>query len=400
MTEYSKMAKGNFTAVGTSQFVNLPFQPDYVEIWNYTNIKTAATHSVTRAWWDASFIDTATSLNPTMIELYSASATSTVFDTIGSSTVSTGVGPGISAFSAGLQFQYGPVVQHGGSPVSDFSISKAAAAVVTTVGNHGLVSGDVVIFANLAQTATTGMQQIGGIPFVVTVLSATTFSIPWNTNQTNYTAFNTATSTGNVGSYKQVLFPALYAPGLAFISGITLGAQTIVALTMPGNFVIGQEVAFRIPLIWGTYQLNSLPNTLIPGSPIYGYVTAVSTSLTTPTVTVNLNSTPYTAYNSNQLYASYPGEKFPQLVAVGDINSGGWPYLGTQLYPSPQVWSGNSNATGPTINGPAIQGAYINNTSQGFVIGSGIAAVDGTATIMAATNQIIWHAYKHDLSTP
>lgn len=398
MTEYSRMAKGNFTAVGTSQFVNLPFLPDYVEIWNYSIIKTAATHSVTRAWWDAKLIDTSTSYNPTMIELYSGSNTSLVFDTIASSSTTQ---PGISTYSGGLSFQFGPVVQSGGSPVSNFSISKASPAVITTVGNHGLVSGDAVIFSNLAQTTTTGMQQIAGIPFVVTVLSATTFSIPWNTNQTNYTAFNTATSTNGVGSYKQILFPALYAPGVAFISAIALGATTVVSLTTPGNFVVGQEVAFRIPQVWGTTQLNALPNVLIPGQSVYGYITAVSTSLTTPTITVNINSTAYTAFSSNLLYASYPGEKFPQVVAVGDINSGGYPYTATSnLYPSPTVWSGNSNAIGPTINGPAIQGSYINNTSQGFVIGSGLAAVDGVATIMANTNQIYWHAYAHDFGSP
>jgi hypothetical protein len=392
------MAKGNFTAVGTSQFVNLPFLPDYVEIWNYSIIKTAATHSVTRAWWDAKLIDTSTSYNPTMIELYSGSNTSLVFDTIASSSTTQ---PGISTYSGGLSFQFGPVVQSGGSPVSNFSISKASPAVITTVGNHGLVSGDAVIFSNLAQTTTTGMQQIAGIPFVVTVLSATTFSIPWNTNQTNYTAFNTATSTNGVGSYKQILFPALYAPGVAFISAIALGATTVVSLTTPGNFVVGQEVAFRIPQVWGTTQLNALPNVLIPGQSVYGYITAVSTSLTTPTITVNINSTAYTAFSSNLLYASYPGEKFPQVVAVGDINSGGYPYTATSnLYPSPTVWSGNSNAIGPTINGPAIQGSYINNTSQGFVIGSGLAAVDGVATIMANTNQIYWHAYAHDFGSP
>ncbi len=74
MTEYSRIAKGNFTATGTTQYVRLPFQPDFVEIWNYTNIKTPATTKVTRAWWDSSLIDGTT--NPTMVEGYGAAATS------------------------------------------------------------------------------------------------------------------------------------------------------------------------------------------------------------------------------------------------------------------------------------------------------------------------------------
>ena len=50
MAEYSRMAKGSFTATSTQQVVNLPFQPDYVEIWNYSIIKTAAANKIARAW--------------------------------------------------------------------------------------------------------------------------------------------------------------------------------------------------------------------------------------------------------------------------------------------------------------------------------------------------------------
>jgi len=390
MTEYSRMAKGNFTATGTTQVINLPFLPDYVELWNYSNIKTAANNSVARAWWDSKLLDTGN--NPTMIEIYNNTG-AVVFDTIQTN--------GISTFSAGLSFQYGVVNQHG-SAIGDFAINKAAAAQITTTNAHGLASGDVVIFANLAQTSTTGMQQIAGIPFVVTSTGTTTFTIPWNTNQSNYTAFNTATSTNNVGSYKQVLYPALYAPAVSIISALTLANPMVVSLTMPGNYVVGQEVAFRLPSSWGTTQLNSLPNTLIPGSPIYGYVTAVSASLTTPTITVNINSSAYTAFNSNQVFASYPGEKFPQVVPVGDINSGGWPYTGGALYPSPQFWNGQGNVLLSSINGPGIQGAFSNNTSQGFVIGAGAAAVDVSAavTMIANTNIVYWHAYAHDIGMP
>lgn len=379
MAEYSKLASGQVTSLGGNTPVVLPFTPNYIEISNRT--RAVAGSGITRAWWNS--------------DQGQGAAFATLFGTGdvyidvvgGTSTGGQTNGTGFSTFQAGLLFQYGPVAQHNGSIVTDFQISKASPAVVTTVGNHGLVSGDVVIFSNLAQTSTTGMQQIAGIPFVITRTGATTFTIPWDTSGSNYTAFNTATSTNNVGSFKQVLYPALYAPTVSYISGITLGASTILALTMPGNYVVGQEVAFRIPSIWGTTQLNSLPNTLIPGSPIYGFVTAVSASLTTPTITVNINSSAYTAFNPNQTFASYPGEKFPQVVPVGDANSGS-----NQInFLSPQVWSGNSNALGNTITGPAIAGAFINNTSQGFIIGSGVA---GTAA-----DVIYWRAYLHDINT-
>lgn len=385
MTEYSRMAKGNFTATGTSAVINLPFVPDYVELWNYSIIKAAATHSVTRAWWDVNLIDG--SNNPTMIELYSAATTATVFDTIATN--------GIGTFTAGQLLQFGPAYQHTGS--TDFAINKANPAQITTTTNHGLTSGQVVIFEGLFQTSTTGMPQINGIPFTVTVTGATTFTIPWNTNQSNYTAFNTATSTGNIGSYKQVLYPYLYFPGTSFISAITTGATTTIVTTDAHNLREGQEVAFRIPTSWGTTQLNSLPNTLVPGSPVYGYVVSVTDY---KTVVVNINSSAFTAFNSNPTVASVPGLSYPQIVAVGDVNMGGTLIsAGSQLYPPP-FFEPIGTTLVNTINGPAIKGAFVNNTSQGFTIGGGVAAVDATATIMANTNIVYWHAYAHDIGLP
>lgn len=384
MTEYSKFAKGSFTATGTSKVIVLPFVPEYVELWNYTNIKTAGTHKATRAWWDSKLTDTGK--NPTMIELYAGSSTAVVFDTIQSN--------GISTFSAGLSLQYGPVYQHTGS--TDFSITAANPAVVTTTTNHNLQTGDVVVFSNLSQTATTGMQQIAGIPFMVTRTGATTFSINWDASGSNYTAFNTSTSTGNVGSFKQILYPDLYFPGTSVISFITTGTTTTIKTTAQHNLQVGQEVGFHIPSSWGTTQLNELPNVLIPGSPVYGYVVSV-TDL--QTVVVSINSTGYTAFAPNQTFSG--ARTVPQMVAVGDVNTGGVQIsAGSALYPSPQYSYASKNDTN-TINGPAIIGSYVNNTRQGFVIGSGAANTDtSTTSFMTTSDVVFWRASIGDFASP
>ena len=387
MAEYSRMAKGNFTAAGTNAYVTLPFIPDYVELWNLTNIKTGGAHKVTRAWWDNRLLDG--SNNPTMVELYTSGGTVNVFDVIETN--------GISAFQAGLLLQYGPIVQHNGSPVSDFSISKASPAVVTTVGNHGLNTGDVVIFSNLYQTATTGMQQIAGIPFTITKTAATTFTIQWDTSGSNYTAFNTSTATNNVGSYKQVLYPNLYFPGNLIIDAVTTGATTTIKTTTQHNFQVGQEVGFRIPLVWGPTGLNELPNVLIPGSPIYGYVISVTDM---QTFVVNINSTGFTAFNANQAFTSFPGLKWPQVMAVGDVNTGGVQISsGSPLYPSPQFSYAALNDSS-TINGPAILGSFVNNTRQGFLIGTGPANTDTASQLLTSGDVVYWHAYLHDFAKP
>lgn len=369
MAEYSRLAKGSFTSTGGAQAVVLPFLPDRVELVNYTAAATPANHGVPFAKWD--------------VAMGQGFAVEQVFNATPVLTTDVVVVNGISTFSAGVALQFGAQLQISG-------ITKASAAVVTTAAAHGYSTGQTVLLEGLYQSSTTGMPQISGMPFVITVLSTTTFSIPWNTNQTQYTAL----SGSPVGAYvKRVLYPALYAPGVSFISALTLGSSTTVVTTAPHNLVVGSEVAFRIPALWGTTQLNSLPNVLVPGSPVYGFVTSVTNSTT---VVVNINSSAYTAFASNIPVASVPGLSFPQMLAVGDVNTGGLAIsAGSPLYPSPVV-NGVS-----TINGPAINGAFVNATSMGFVVGAGVGATDTSSVLVGANGNIVyWVAYLDDFSAP
>lgn len=404
MTEYSRMAKGSYTvASGTlgvsappAKIINLPFKPDYVELINYTQAITPAQHGIPFAFWDASVVPvTVSSVQyDTIVQIFNATPVLT--------TDSVRVGGGISVFSAGQLMQFGPVYKHNSVASADFSIALSGAGgptTVTTATVHGLTSGDVIIFEGLFQTSTTGMPQLNGVPFTVTVLTSTTFTIPWDTsNATYYTAFNSATSTGNIGSWKKVLYPYIYFPGVSFISGITLGTTTTIDTTDAHNFVLGQEVAFRIPNQWGTVELNSLPNTLVPGSPVYGYVIAVTDY---NTVVVNINSSAYTPFTVNQTVASVPGLSYPQIVAVGDVNTGGVQISsGSALYPPPYYSPIGTNQVN-TINGPAIQGAFVNNTSQGFVVGNGPSRTDTSSWVGGSSgDRIEWRAYLHDVSIP
>jgi len=376
MAEYSRLAKGKFTSTGQAQVVNLPFRPDYVEFINYSAAASGADNGVPKAYWDFNM-----GQGFAVIDRFQA-ANQLTMDTVDLL--------GITTFEAGNLTQYG-------AALAISTVTKAAAAVVTSVSNHGLKSGDVVIMNNLYQTAVTCMQQIAGMPFTVTVTGDTTFTIPWNTNQSAYTAYDTATSTEDA-FFKKVLYPYLYFPGVNFISAITTGTTTTIDTTTAHNFVVGQEVAFRVPTQYGTVELNSLPNQTIPGSPIYGYVIAVTDY---NTVIVNVDSTAYTAFDSNQSFTSFVGLSFPQIVAVGDINTGGVQISsGSALYPPPySIPIGTTRVN--TINGPAIQGAYVNNTAQGFVIGAGVAEGDASAILVGAASDVIyWRAYLHDISLP
>lgn len=375
MTEYSRIASGTFTTAATpvAQVVNLPFQPQRVRLRNITAYSAPAQNAVTMAEWDINMGQGVAAIE------YIESASSpwiTAVDYVGSL--------GISTYYAGLSLQLGAQIQIA-------SIAKASPTVITTASAHGLSVGQVVILEGLFQSVTTGMPQMSNIPFVITAVgSPTTFTVTWNSSQSNYTAL----SGSPVGAFvRQVLYPFLYAPGVSVINTITANSLTnyTITTTAPHNMVAGQEVAFRISLPWATTQLNSLPNNTTPGSPIYGYVTAVNSS-TSVTVTFTPNSA-ITAFTTNIAVAACVGLSPPQMIAVGDVNTGGVAFSGGNLYPSPVV-NGFS-----TINGPAISGAFVNNTSQGFVIGLGTGTVNPSALLLAASSIYIWEALFYDFGS-
>lgn len=368
MAEYSRLAKGRVSSAGGSTLVSLPFIPDYVELINYTAADTPTSGGVPFAWWDAN-----------MGQGYAVYQTFNATPVLTSNVATSG---GITTVSGGQMLQYG-------APIAISTVTKSATPTITTSSPHGLVSGNVVVFQGLYQSATTGMPQICGIPFSIAVTGATTFTIVWNTNQSNYTAYNLAGPASSTAYVRQVLYPSLYDPGVSFITAIFTGTTTVIETTAPHGLQVGQEVAFRIPSVWGTYQLNSLPNTLIPGSPVYGFVTAVGGSRL---VTVNINSSSYTAFNSNQSVSSVPGLDYAQILAVGDVNTGFGANSSAPSYPSPTTYSGYGLTATSTSGSPAILGAYINATFQGFIIGSAIAG--------NANDVLYYRAMLHDISNP
>jgi len=361
MTEYSRMVRGHFTSTGAAKAIYLPFTPDYIELENQTASAAFTDQRVLSATWDAG-----------MGQNY---ALVTVKDTtMKTSAVTSG---GFSTFSAGLSLQYGPSQQ---------VVSTTLATSNFEVTGHGYQTGDVVVFQNLYQSATTGSPQIDGMPFVITRIDADNFTINWDMNQSNYTALAASPADASV---KKVLYPFLYAPGVAFLSDISTSGVTTFTTTAPHNFVVGQEVAFRMPEEYDAIEFNSLPNSTTPGSPVYYYVKTVPTS-TTFTLGQEIS---YTAFDTNQPVDLVSGLSFPQVVAVGDVNTGGVAYSGGNLYPSPVV-NGVS-----TINGPAISGSFVNNTRQGFIIGAGASTVQAAAILVGASNDVIyWRAYLHDMN--
>ena len=380
MAPYSKLASGTFTTAASPvvQYVNLPFQPQRVRLRNLTAYTAPAQYAVTYAEWDAN------QSQGTAVMEYISAASSPWLTAVDS--VTTG---GISTFSAGLLLQFGSQLQIA-------STTKGTTTTITTASAHGLSTGNVVILEGLYQSSTTGMPQMSLMPFVITVTGTTTFTVNWNSNNSNYTNL----SASPTGAYvRQVLYPWLYLPGQNFISAVsTSGTNVAVTTTSNHNYVVGQQIAFRIPSVWGAQGLNELPNSTIPGSPVYYYVTAVNsnTQFTCSALSSSVVSA-FTTAGASTGVTSVPGLQLPQVLAAGDVNSGGTPYSGGALYPSPSFPTSTGGVA--TINGPAISGAFVNNTSQGFVVGLGVGAVQSSALLLTASSTYLWEALYYDIGS-
>ena len=118
--------------------------------------------------------------------------------------------------------------------------------------------------------------------------------------------------------------PQYYQPSVFDISAISLGSSTTVTTTVDHNYVVGQIVRLVIPMIYGSFQLNEQQ----------GIVTSIPAS---DQVVININSTLANPFVSNPT----SGITQPQIVAMGDINSG------------------TINASGRSNTGTYIPGSFI-----------------------------------------
>ena len=342
MGTYNKIAEGSFTSTGVAEFIDLPFLPNSFEVWNVTAIGTPTQNEITHAisWADAT-------AGTASVEYFNVSPVLTTTN------LASG---GLSFIQAGT-YQYGSTLTISG-------ITQAAAGVVTTSTNHGLATGDSVLIYG-----TTDMLQIAGEIYTVTVTGATTFTIPVATNGTGFTGAATA------GFCKKVLYPDLYIPFRSAVTAVSAGTTTTLTLAVNHSFVVGQEVFLQFPTVsstaWGMFQLDTLTYNSANVVPQQAYVTAVPAA---NQITINVNSTGFTAFAYPTSAQAALGMTFPAVYAIGDQNYG-------------------PTGPGPFVPPITIPGAFAANTRQGVLIGLG----NGTQVLHASSDVVRWRATYPDL---
>jgi len=357
MAQYSKVIRGTFTSTGAAKFLSLPMVPDTIEIWNKTKWATTTNHVGTQAIGFAE----------------DAAGTAYITESNGTAWLGKTITSGGFTFLSAGTYQYGPTLTITGI--------VAATGVVTTSAAHGFAVGDAVLLYG-----TTGMLQIAGTTTTVTAVGSTTTFTIGNIPTAGFAAAATA------GFVKKVLFADLYVPYGNIITAITTGTTTTIATSLNHSFTVGQEVFFTIPNagvtnttpVWGTTQLDSLGVVNSTGIPQQAYITSITDA---HTFVVNVNSTGFGAFTYPTSAQAALGITFPQVVAIGDSNFGF--VQAPPLLPQPTGQTFTNTVYPKAITVP---GAYLPNTKQGVIVGTG----DGTEIIHATSDIISWRAIFPD----
>lgn len=246
-----------------------------------------------------------------------------------------------------------------GPTIAIASFVPGTPTVFTTSAPHGFLVGDNVRIVGL-----TTAPQMGGLVMTVTAVGSTT------TFTTLFNSTNAVTSVGSVykiGNYA-IQNPSLYYPQNRAIAAITLASPMVVTTLVQQNYAIGDKVRFQIPTVFGMQQLNTTSN----GLPIEFTVVAANNAVGTQTVSLNVDSTGFTAF-AWPAAANYPFS-LPIMVPDSEGNTNNLSQFGVNPTPLPYA---NQNV---------LSFATQNTALNGILIGAGDGtAASGTGGLIGAT---------------
>lgn len=260
MAILSQIAAGSFTADGSPLVLPFAGKPDIVrlyyqgnaagDIWEFTNEvgPPAITSVVKEVYWNRNM------------------AANTALATVNTATLATD--EKLFVASGGVSYydpQYGAL----GPAITGTAVSQAANAQVTANG-HGLATGDIVLL-----TGTTGMLQIAGMTFQITVTGVNTFTLD-GLDSSGFAAPATAVVV------RKVLFPGIWQPQSCLITDITQAADAVITTSVDHGYVADQLIYLAVAPQFGMSQAS-------------GKITKIK-SVTANTMTVELDTTGFTAF--------------------------------------------------------------------------------------------------------
>ena len=154
--------------------------------------------------------------------------------------------------------------------------SNVVRPIISAADTGTLVAGDVVRLSGV-----TGATGLSGIDFTIDTVNS-------NTNFRLAGALATAQgAAGTAGFYRKIDFDPIFYPAYRFVLNITAAASAVVTLSVPSQYKVGSTVRFVVPSsIYGMTQMDGL----------LGTVTAVDNTVATQTITVDIDSSAFTAF--------------------------------------------------------------------------------------------------------
>lgn len=215
---YGTTIQGSFTSSGVDQEIYLQPGVSWIEVYNLTNINTAATDKLAYKFLWTTSIDFGGK-----IVWYKSDAAHA--DNL------------ITSINTNGFYPFDSTVTTPGTLHNDITgVSNAAIPVVTTNAAHGLQTGDTVRLYDI-----TGAQQIGGTDFTVTVLTPLTFRLDYMPQ----------IAAGTVGSFRRVNPTSYWYPRMRYITKVTNAANAQITMSVLSNFEVGQKIKVAIPSIFG-----------------------------------------------------------------------------------------------------------------------------------------------------
>jgi hypothetical protein len=274
---FTILTAGSFTSAGVGVSINLPTSADYFKTWNMTQLAASNPNTVVNGQWFGSKFGAG------------ASAAGLGIQTVKTTALLE------SNFGAGLGFTYvnsSPVVE-AQSANAITAITAASPAVVTQTNTYN--EGDILRFYS-----TTGMLQLGGITAQISSVSGSGYTLK-GIRAAGFAAAGTAGYTRRVSKFNAV------DPEFLYITEITQAASAVVRTSVDPTpyYVVGMKIHFTVPASFGMTQISGLTGT----------ITAVSS--TNYTLTVDIDSTSFTAFAFPASTSSPTAQLFATLAPAG-----------------------------------------------------------------------------------
>ncbi len=324
---------GSFLSTGAGVKIPLPSSADYFKTWNVTQLAAANPNTVTNGEWFGSKFGAG------------ASAAGTGIKTVKTTLMLE------SAFAAGTGFTYvtsAPVVEAQAANAIT-AITAASPAVVSQTNTYS--ADDVLYLYN-----TTGMLQIAGMPFQISTVSGSGYTLI-GLRAAGFAAAATAGFTRRVSKFNAV------EPEFLYITEITQATQAVVRTSVDPtqHYVVGMKIHFSIPASFGMTQMSGLT----------GKIVAVSAA--NYTVTVDIDSTAFTAFAFPASTSSPTAQLFATYAPAG---------ASTQFDPVTLVQTGYDFQKQPFRTGEFTPYMFLTGGAQ--------------SPAGAASDQINWMAYKFE----